>query len=196
MGSRREQRPILAADADRERSIELLREAVAEGRLTLDEFSDRVDRAHVARTERELGLLVEDLPAPPPPSTPIPAELRHSAVFSHLVRTGNWELPPRSSYRSIFGTIDLDLRRARLSGTEAELHIFNLFGTVTVLVPERIAVSVVGGGPFASQVLDTATAAPIAGAPRLRILVSGPGGTLRVRSIPRRSLRDVLHRGR
>jgi Domain of unknown function (DUF1707) len=35
--------PILASDAERERSIMLLRDAVGEGRLTLEEFSERVD---------------------------------------------------------------------------------------------------------------------------------------------------------
>jgi hypothetical protein len=178
--------PILAADADRERSVALLREAVAEGRLTLDEFSDRVTQAQVARTEQDLSALVRDLPPAPVVAAPIPAQSRHSAVGSRLVRQGHWELAPRSAYRSIFGTIDLDLRQATLPGGDAELHVFSLFGTVTVIVPEGIAVSVEGGGLFASQVVDPPAAPPVAGAPRLRIVVSGPGGTLHVRSQPAR----------
>ena len=38
------------ADADRDRTVTLLREHVVEGRLTLDEFSERVGRALQART--------------------------------------------------------------------------------------------------------------------------------------------------
>jgi hypothetical protein len=40
-----EEPPILASDAEREHSIVLLRDAVTSGRLTLEEFSDRVGRA-------------------------------------------------------------------------------------------------------------------------------------------------------
>ncbi len=61
------------------------------------------------------------------------------------------------------------------------MEIYNLFGTVTVIVPEGITVSVEGGGLFATQVLDSPAVAPVAGGPVLRIKLSGPGGTLYVR---------------
>jgi hypothetical protein len=48
--------PILASDAERERSIALLRDAVSEGRLTLEEFSERVGLAHAARTDQDLPI--------------------------------------------------------------------------------------------------------------------------------------------
>jgi Domain of unknown function (DUF1707)/Cell wall-active antibiotics response 4TMS YvqF len=173
--------PILASDAERERSIALLRDAVSDGRLTLEEFSDRVGRAQLARTDRELAALTVDLPAAAPAVPAIPA-VRHRALFSKLVRRGAFELPARSSWRSLFGTIVLDLRQARLPGPEVELEIFNLFGTVTVLVPAGVLVDVEGGGAFASQVLEPPAWLPPAGAPRVRIRASGPGGTLYVRS--------------
>ena len=53
---------ILASDSEREQSIERLRDAVGEGRLTLEEFSDRLGRAYAARTDRDLAALVGDLP--------------------------------------------------------------------------------------------------------------------------------------
>ncbi len=102
------------------------------------------------------------------------------------IRQGYWELAPRSFYRSIFGTIDLDLRQATLAAGDAELRVFNLFGTVTVIVPEGIAVDIEGGGMFASQKIDSPQAPPMPGAPRLKTVVSGPGGTLHVRSQPAR----------
>ena len=52
---REEAAPILASDAERECSIVLLRDAVGEGRLTLEEFSQRVDLAQAARTDGELA---------------------------------------------------------------------------------------------------------------------------------------------
>ena len=173
--------PILASDAEREQSIVLLRDAVTSGRLTQEEFSDRVERAQLARTDRDLAALTADLPstAPAPPDT---AAVRHRALFSKLVRRGAWELPARSSWRALFGTIVLDLRQARIEGAEVELEIYNLFGTVTVIAPPGVVVDVSGGGPFASQVLEPPAWLPPAGAPRLRIRAAGPGGTLYVRA--------------
>lgn len=174
--------PILASDAEREHSIVLLRDAVVEGRLTLEEFSDRVSRAHAARSDRDLTALTVDLPALPTLPAPHAAPAQHRATFSKLVRRGAWEIPPQSKWRSLFGTIVLDLRAARLPGPEVELEIYNLFGTVTVLAPAGIRVEVEGGGPFASQVLEPPAWPPPPGAPRLTIRVAGPGGTLHVRS--------------
>ena len=91
-------------------------------------------------------------------------------------------MPERSSWRSLFGTIVLDLREARLAGPEVELDIYNLFGTVTVIVPAGVQLDVEGGGAFASQVIEPPSMSPPDGAPRLRIRASGPGGTLYVRA--------------
>lgn len=182
------QQPILASDAERERSVELLREAVVEGRLTLEEFSARVELAQSARTDLELATLARDLPTPrvdrAPSTAAQPAGERHRAIFSRISRRGPWALAARSGYSSWFGTIDLDLRQARLSADETEIEIYNLFGTVTVIVPDGVQLTVDGGGPFASQVIDSPEAAPVRDAPKLRIHVSGPGGTLHVRSRP------------
>jgi uncharacterized protein DUF1707/cell wall-active antibiotic response 4TMS protein YvqF len=176
---------ILAADAEREQSTQVLSRAVVEGRLTLEEFSDRVERAQAARTRDELATLTRDLPASPAPaaSTELAApQQRHVAFCSRLVRSGPWELAARSEFRSIFGTITLDLSQARLPGSEVDLEIFNLFGTVTVIVPESVDVSLTGGGMFASQVIQPHTTPPVPGAPKLRINARGPGGTLYVRT--------------
>jgi hypothetical protein len=176
---------ILAGDAEREQSTELLSRAVVEGRLTLEEFSDRVERVQTARTRNELVTLTEDLPAGPPATASTELahpQQRHVAFCSRLVRSGPWELAARSEFRSIFGTVTLDLSQARLPGSEVDLEIFNLFGTVTVIVPEGVDVSVTGGGMFASQVIQPHTAPPVPGAPKLRIHARGPGGTLYVRT--------------
>lgn len=189
--------PILASDAEREHSIVLLREAVGEGRLTLEEFSERVDLAQAARTDGDLEQLTRDLPSQPVQSTAIDATAeQHRAFCSHLTRNGPWSLPRRSAWRSIFGTIDLDLRQARLDGPETLLEVYNLFGTVTLVVPEGVEVNVRGGGLFASQKIDAPERPAIAGAPRLTIETRGPGGTLHVRTRPpsKRSLRDMLDR--
>jgi hypothetical protein len=180
--------PMLASDAERDRSIDRLRTAVGEGRLTLEEFSERVELAQSARTDVELAALSRDLPAARTGAAAgvdvTPAGERHRALCSRISRSGPWSLPARSSYSSIFGTIDLDLRQVRLSADDTEIDVYNLFGTVTVIVPEGVEVSVDGGGMFASQVVDSPQTPPVRDAPRLRIRLSGPGGTLYVRNRP------------
>ena len=188
--------PILASDAERERSIALLRDAVGEGRLTLEEFSERVELAQTARTDRELARVSRDLPAAPSGAALDTAPEQHRAVCSRLTRSGHWSLPARSGWRSIFGTIVLDLRQARLASPETELHVHNVFGTVTVIVPDGIEVVVRGGGLFASQKIDSPQTPPAPGGPRLVIEARGPGGTLHVRSRPAAgALRRALGNG-
>ena len=56
---------MLASVADRERTIKILQESFAEGRLTKAEFDQRVEQAIPARDFRELLALTADLPAGP-----------------------------------------------------------------------------------------------------------------------------------
>ncbi|HXW87818.1 MAG TPA: DUF1707 domain-containing protein [Streptosporangiaceae bacterium] len=53
---------IRASDADRDRAATLLREHHAAGRLTAEEFSDRLDRAFAAKTVGDIDGLLRDLP--------------------------------------------------------------------------------------------------------------------------------------
>lgn len=72
---------MLAADADRERTIDVLKAGFAEGRLTQDEYTDKVTRGLVARTYRDLDALIADLPhgaagSPPASARPNGPRLR------------------------------------------------------------------------------------------------------------------------
>ena len=55
----------LASDADRDTAVGLLNAAWAEGRLTADEYDQRLSAAYAARTWQQLDQLTADLPAPP-----------------------------------------------------------------------------------------------------------------------------------
>ena len=56
---------IRASDADREVVVDALREAFTEGRLTLDEFDERMSAAYAGRTYGQLRELTVDLPSQP-----------------------------------------------------------------------------------------------------------------------------------
>jgi hypothetical protein len=64
---------LRASHADRDRAIDTLKAAFVQGRLTKDEFVQRVSQALAARTLAEVAALTADIPAgpavPPPPRT-------------------------------------------------------------------------------------------------------------------------------
>ena len=77
---------IRASDADRDRVAALLREHHAAGRLTAEEFHDRMDKALEAKTLGELDELMADLPAIdlyrlPDESMRRPAPLPHTSLM-------------------------------------------------------------------------------------------------------------------
>jgi hypothetical protein len=56
---------IRASDEERHRVVDALQRHTEAGRLSLDEFTERVDSAYAARTLAELAAVTHDLPAEP-----------------------------------------------------------------------------------------------------------------------------------
>lgn len=73
---------IRASDPEREQHADLLREHAAQGRLTVEELSERLELVYGAQTRGELSRLVEDLPALAPPAR---QRRRRIALPSELV---------------------------------------------------------------------------------------------------------------
>src|SRR5262245_61743571 len=96
---------ILASDAEREGTCEVLRQASVDGRLTLDEFSVRIERALAARTRAELLDITADLPAPVPGAQPVramPRRVRPAirwsiAIMAGTTRRGFWRVDEESN---------------------------------------------------------------------------------------------------
>ena len=59
---------LRVSDAERERAVAELGPHYAEGRLTLEEYTARLDEAWAARTGHELGRVLRELPAARPPA--------------------------------------------------------------------------------------------------------------------------------
>ncbi|GLW44745.1 hypothetical protein Stsp02_04070 [Streptomyces sp. NBRC 14336] len=155
---------LRASDADRDRIADILREALAEGRLTAEEHSERVEGVLNARTVGELEVFIKDLPAAharraapaytPAPSRPTggPAEPDDTAVavFSSAVRKGRWRPGRRIHAYAIFGSVEIDLSEALFEYQQVVIKAFAVFGSVEVRVPENVSLRGTGGGVLGS----------------------------------------------
>jgi uncharacterized protein DUF1707/cell wall-active antibiotic response 4TMS protein YvqF len=161
---------IRVSDREREQIVELLGQAAAEGRLTLDEYADRAGWAYAARTRGELARLTEDLPvvlppaadgavqpypprpaARPPAAGPPAAHDRLVAVFGNESRKGSWPVPERLEAWSVFGDCHIELQDAALQHHTIVIEATAIFGSVTVFVPEGVDVRLSGTALFGSK---------------------------------------------
>jgi Domain of unknown function (DUF1707) len=142
---------LRASDADRDRVIELLNTAVADGRLAPAEFDERLEAALAARTIDALAPLTADLIAPPGSAAALtlplagtpggrPAERliiheKHGTVR----RDGRWTLPHRLVLHTAWCNVLLDLTSAVRSGPELVIHVRVRGGDVElVLAPGMV----------------------------------------------------------
>ena len=103
------------SDAEREQMVVSLREHLLAGRLTLDEFSGRVETTYKARTGAELVKARERLPdaSTERASRRKPTRIT-TALFGDVERRGRLRLRRRSFAVSLFADLDLDLREAEI----------------------------------------------------------------------------------
>ena len=94
-------------DADREASAAQLREHYAAGRLSLDEFQDRLDAVFRAQTVRELGMVTDSLP--------------HDGLV----------IPPGTPWGGALGGSSLDVAELRAAMARTGRRIMLAFGVVT-----------------------------------------------------------------
>jgi hypothetical protein len=117
---------LRASDADRDRVIDVLRAAVADGRPDQTEFDERLDGALAARTLDALAPLTADL---------ITIDERHGSVR----RDGRWTLPHRLALRTVRCDVMLDLTSAVPSGPELVIEFQVRGGDVElVLAPGMV----------------------------------------------------------
>src|SRR5262249_57939002 len=127
---------LRASDADRERVVAVLAEAAGDGRLTLEEHTERVHRAYRARTLGELASLTEDLVAPSAQPLRLDASRSVAALFTTQRREGRWVMPDRLVVTAVGGSVVLDLREALLQGLHTIVHATLIGGHLHLLVPE------------------------------------------------------------
>jgi Domain of unknown function (DUF1707) len=89
---------LRVGDADREAAAGRLREHYAQGRLTLEEFNQRLDAVFAATTRSQLGALTRDLPHITASSPPLP-------VTAAGTRREQGRQEQRSGFRTRLGMI-------------------------------------------------------------------------------------------
>jgi hypothetical protein len=142
---------LRASDADRDRVIELLRAAVADGRLDPAEFDQRLDVALAARTINALAPLTADLIAAPgshraltlplarTPAEPAAELLTINEKHGSVRRDGRWTLPHRLALHTAWCDVMLDLTSAVRSGPELIIEMRVRGGDVElVLAPGMV----------------------------------------------------------
>lgn len=121
---------LRASDADREAVATSLREHYADGRLSLDEFQQRLDATFAARTDRDLHRITNDLPhpttfAPTWSPAPRPADRRGSSQPGY----GQSGYGPNGSGQSGSGS----RRQSRRSAVGSYAYLNWLFITVALV---------------------------------------------------------------
>ncbi len=161
---------LRASDADRDRAASVLNEAMAQGRLTAEEHSERLDAIYAAKTHADIVPVISDLPgssaavAPSAGTAPVAAagrERRLVAVFGGLSRKGRWHPEPVTRILTVFGGAELDLREADLPGREITINAVAVCGGVSVIVPPEMRVidtgsAIMGGREIAGDSPESA----------------------------------------
>lgn len=111
-------------DAEREAVAAELREHYAHGRLTLDEFSQRLDAVFAAKTQRDLQRITSDLPHVRPDNVPLPsARVGQPSGHLNTSRAGGYSRSDHGSrhYRGGFAALS-----ALLAAVAAWLLVYDV----------------------------------------------------------------------
>jgi hypothetical protein len=170
---------IRASDSERAVTVDRLKTAHDEGRLTLDEFTDRIAKTRQAQTRGELQALVADLPAPS--ATPSGSRAGGQAASGQSPETrilpiGGWKQRGRIRLDhdidvfSLIGGVDLDLTDAEFAADEVTVTSISLLGGADVTAPANVRVEVEGMSLLGGREIKTRQPSdPAAPVLRLRI---------------------------
>lgn len=175
---------LRVSDGERDAIVVRLNQATSEGRLTLEEFSDRASAALAARTQADLDALIADLPAHahstayPSPTAPPAARVTQITPVGSVKRSGRWRIDRDMEIGAIVGSVKLDLRQAEVAASVVDMHVRVTLGSVKILIPHGISVTVDGNTVLGSRTI--ADDAPRPGAPLLRLHVDTVVGSVKV----------------
>jgi len=198
---------LRVSDSDREQAAEVLREAAAQGRISLDELDERLESAYAAKTYADLAAVTHDLPQsgrmPVPPvqgATQIsrvggtPGAKFSVAIMSGARRMGRWVVPRTYVSVAVMGGVELDLREAQFAEPVVTLHAYTVMGGIQITVPEDVDVDV-SGLAFMGGFDHNASGPGVPGAPQVRVLGFALMGGVEVRRKPMKAKRGKVDGG-
>ena len=171
---------LRAADADRDRAIEVLAGAAAEGRLTQEEYSERSETALSARTLGELAALTADIPCVPARGDVAAVAEEITAVLGNESRKGSWVVPPHLTVRSVLGDCHLEMQHAVIRQRVTTIDATVRLGSMTIFVPDGIEVRMSGRAVLGAK-SSQLRRAPQPGAPVIEVRCDVLLGSVTVR---------------
>jgi hypothetical protein len=189
---------LRASYEDRDRTVEILRVAAGDGRLTAAELDERVEAALTARTSGELAALTADLPAVPGQADAVAAQAKDLVRLDYqggnATRRGQWVVPARMEIRAVGGTVKLDFTNAVITQPTLQIQAYVRGGGLVLVTKPGIEVDTDGiavhGGTVRIRPRNGWNE-PV----RLRVEVSGENRGGRVAAHPpRRTFRQWLLR--
>ncbi|GIH22884.1 hypothetical protein Aph01nite_11940 [Acrocarpospora phusangensis] len=129
------------SNADRDLVIERLHVAVGDGRLSLEEFEERLNGVLESRTFGEVERFVHDLPGGPMSVTaPERSELRTTA--SSLKRRGRWVVPRLLLVTAKAGSVKLDFTDAVITQPVVDIELDVFAGSTVLVLPQGATVDI------------------------------------------------------
>jgi hypothetical protein len=163
--------------------VDVLNEALADGRLTDEEHAGRVHAALTARTLGNLAALTLDLV--PAHDAPIQVDGGRmiTGAFSRASRYGRWVVPAEFTVNAMAGEVTLDFREAVLTDQHTVLFANAIAGTIKIVVPDGVAVTV--GGTMLLGRQKGARPSPPPDAPVIEVRCFAVLGEVLVRTPPK-----------
>lgn len=172
---------LRASDAEREAVAVTLGRNQVEGRLTLDELSQRLDHAYAATTKAELEAVTRDLPAVARPGS---ATGWIVSVLGGSRRTGRWRAAGRLRILAVLGGCDIDLSHAVVTTPEVTLTCLAFLGGIDIVVPRGVDAELTGFSLIGGRDLDVSGEPSRPGTPRIRVRAFSLLGGINVHNPP------------
>jgi hypothetical protein len=156
------------SDAERHQVANLLRDAAADGRLSMEELDDRLETVYRAKTYAELVPVAADLPGardrlPMAAGAELAGQATSSraperrlgtagsntssgaiAIFGGSDRSGVWTVGERFTALAVMGGISLDFREAVFTSPVTTVYANCLMGGIEITAPDDVVVRVAG----------------------------------------------------
>lgn len=183
---------------ERDEAIEVLREAAGDGRITVEELDERMEKVHAARFPVDLDNVLFDLttrlpsdrfrtgsalarPAPASRAVETGEPLVLKAGGENELRRGRWQVPPFIRCHPTMANIELNFLEVETDLEVIDVEVVAGMGSLIVVVPDDWAVNVDALSKSWGSVKSVVNAIPEGRKPIIRVSGSIGMGSFRAR---------------